>query len=181
MKSAQKSLSDAWNLSSSGWPCSLSLTPPYFRVYAQQKVPTKYLMKKYPEKVIWVFVYRDMKYGKKFVAFYLIFFVKHKPWNWEEYKLTFDKKNENKNYVTWKIETCIVFFTFGVCVCDFDYITENWYFDKCEKVYDKCNCHFYKHHKCQLTFILQINQMLGTKSFYYYIIIRSCISDSVCD
>ena len=123
-----------------------------------------------------------MKYGKKFVAFYLIFFVKHKPWNWEEYKLTFDKKNENKNYVTWKIETCIVFFlTFGVCVCDSDYITENWYFDKCEKVYDKCNCHFYKHHKCQLTFILQINQMLGTKSFYYYIIIRSCISDSACD
>ena len=50
-------------------------------------------------------------------------------------------------------------FIFGVC--DFDYITENWYFDKCKKVliYDKCNCHFYKHHKCQLTFILQINQM----------------------
>ena len=24
-------------------------------------------------------------------------------------------------------------FIFGVC--DFDYITENWYFDKCEKVY----------------------------------------------
>ena len=58
-------------------------------------------MKYYPEKdSLGVFVYRDMKYGKKVVAFYLNFLQSTNLEIEKSINLHLTRKNENKNYVT---------------------------------------------------------------------------------